>query len=354
MRLLFIHLSKGVCRSLRPWSLLHFFCFLPVCLILFSLGIGFLHFSYLSLVLPFISCISLLLCLFYRMTGLILSYALLFLGLYLFLPISSLYWKDLLWYEGLIFSLSLSLYGFFVALEEMDTDVKAKNVSIQEQLQQADLGVAQSRYEAEKVKEQYLAMEVRLEQTLKLKEDLEKETYFYQERQVFIERELHELSEQKGSWLLDFNQLHEEFQQLHAELETIKKTTVETLFHSSQESAVDVKEPTIVVPLMDQQNNKDLDYHTLRKELADKNGMYKQLRVQFNEKTEALSIARKALFDREEELLTLKRVETIFLSEREEETEMLVNCISILGKEVNELQFQINSMEELVSHILSQ
>jgi len=78
---------------------------------------------------------------------------------------------------------------------------------------------------------------------------------------------------------------------------------------------------------------------------------YKQLRIQFDEKSEVLSTARKELFTLENELLVLKSKESDLAHVENEEQIQLISDLQNLDEECTDLQQQVDLLQEIVSSL---
>jgi chromosome segregation ATPase len=78
---------------------------------------------------------------------------------------------------------------------------------------------------------------------------------------------------------------------------------------------------------------------------------YKQLRIQFDEKSQVLSVARKELFTLENELLVLKSQQSDLAHVENQEQIQLISHLQNLDEECTDLQQQVDLLQEIVSSL---
>ena len=80
---------------------------------------------------------------------------------------------------------------------------------------------------------------------------------------------------------------------------------------------------------------------------------YANLRLQFEEKSQALDLARKELFKTENELLTLQKAFDEKAHEDSEEQLFLIRDLKRMEEEIRDLESQVTTLQELITSLLS-
>lgn len=373
--------------------------FMPSLLVLFSVGASFLKPSIFTPYFPILSLLTSLICLFFRTKGVAASYTALALFLLYF-------FKDLdpqtqLWQMSLVFSLAINLFILLLCIEEIEALLA--HVTVHSQVNSTAL--AEAKQELKNVlktkEEEQKAFETEIE---KFKEEAEQRKIEKRQDSELIEMiqsEIELLTSQKEEILKEARLTRQEgieklqtAEQILAEIQTHDDQEFITEISSQQETILRLQEQAFREKAMVEQLKEDKselsrllfqktlesqeallsfqvnamkcppatkaklvephEIKQLKDEKAQAEGLYFQLREQFQEKTNILNQTRKELFRTQEKLLVLeKEVEFSKIECDREEGESHERDIGKLLLEIAGLQSEITHLEELVSHVLS-
>lgn len=352
---------------------------LPIVLLLTTVAVTFLNPAPFSIYLPFLALVSSILCLKWRTIGLGGSF--LALGLLLIATFKDIPAENKLWQMGILFTLSLDLFILLLALEEVDFlvgklaeagRVKGKELlQAQLQLQQfQDEWQTQQKSlqdEIEELKEEAEQRRIEKHQHIKeielIRSEIElltsQKTHFVEEgkkaREV-LEKEAHsqqafqELEVRLNEAEVSEVELKKQLTEVEAQLEE-KTRQLQVLLKSQKEEVAQVEESLKIsqqtIMKFQQAQTKVADATEVKK----LEGMYRQLRMQFEEKARILSQTRKELFHTQGKLLAWEQEEkltsqTAFL----DETGFYENELNLLVKEVDCLEEEVRILEEIISN----
>lgn len=384
-------IPEGVSSSLWLWGSL------PAFLLLFTLWIGSVQPCAFLPSLPLFVFLGSFACLLWRTIGLSLFYGAL--TLFVFLYYDRVSPADRLWQMGIVFGLALDCFILLLSLEEIENLLKSLSSTVQGtstelQLARKDLSHLQKTHQEEvetlqetieklkaeaeqrkidrqndleklewvqseiemlthqketfiqearharqmalERKEQMEKMEERLQHTQAAQGEVEHHLTSYQDKIVAFHIEKRELLSNCNAW------------QRGKEKTQSRLETLEQALHDSKETIVSLeKEALAAQPL-------SADQETAM-ELARQVNCYKQLRSQFEEKSTTLSQTRKELFHTQEKLLAVAKENEIHLQETErQQASELKSLVTQAAREIEKLEEEIMSLEELVFHILNQ
>ncbi|MCH9609098.1 MAG: hypothetical protein S4CHLAM45_08610 [Chlamydiales bacterium] len=282
-----------------------FFVLVSVSLLTLTVGIAFLKPCGFTPYFPYIALGSVLLTARFKTVGIILTYALI--ATYLFFFYSTIDPQVRLWQMGLILTLATTSFVFLLSFEEIEESSGVASKELEEQ---------ENRFKA--VKEQLIQLEESSKGSI---EELKNE----------IER----LKEEADARLIERTQDKRNLELLAGEIELLTSQKQEILTHAAQLA----KEEGVAV-----------DSPELKRELIKMEGLYKQLRSQFDEKSKVLLSARKELFKVEGKAEALEREQE---QHQLEPIEGLEGVLAKFAEENIHLEEELTSLEELISHILS-
>jgi hypothetical protein len=382
-------LPKKLTQQAFAWA------FLPLFFTLLIMGVIFAHPQPVLTYLPFLTLITVGACLYFKISGLVGSYLLLTLFIFFLMPQTPQ--EERLWTMGVLFSHALNLFIFLLAFEEAEACFKQSEVQAAEyksEVEKMELSVHQMvkvieerekefSEEIKKLKEEAELRKIERRRELKQlqllqseienlgvqKEELKQQNHRVQKNQEEAEKAAESSKQQleslKGEFarttrlaehhLEEVKQLKTENQTLHEEREGAKKQL--TLLLNELEQGK--QELSRVLQLYQQQieaassTAQQVDLPALQQALARAEGLYFQLRSQFNEKTAVLAETRKALFKLEGEYELQERERANDLIEMSEEAlSQLAPQIGELLHVIQMMEREITDLEGLVSRIL--
>ncbi|MCH9625183.1 MAG: hypothetical protein S4CHLAM123_03530 [Chlamydiales bacterium] len=373
--------------------------FLPTLLLLLTVGVSFLSPSVFTLPLPFLALVTAGGCVCFRTRGLIGSYIAISLFVLLFYQDLSL--DDKLWQFGIIFSLGLTLFITLLSVEEIDHCFEQMNQVSNDNLahlRQTELDF-QNAQQAWEQKLQELEEEI---ERLKTEAELRRiEKHESQQQFTLIQSEIELLTSQKNTLLeearalrvnseshvIDFDTeeriqalekqleqkfnesqvLSEELVQRSASLEDAQANSLqlelklaqaleETKQHQANLDTLQQKlnESQERVLFLQQNQESIAPDEVLQKECNRARGLYSQLRIQFEEKSEILSQTRKELFASQErlEILAVQARLDQLEPNRQQEMPFLEQELESLREELQRVEGEVIDLEGLVSHVL--
>ncbi len=317
-----------------------FWNLLPLLFLLFSLSC--------SLLLPctwtrFLPPILLLSCaaIFYgRLRGLCAVYGLFLASTYFYL--NALPKEVRFWHVGLLLSFALDFYIFFLSLKEMEgiwMQMRQEGETHVNLMHQKERDCEQIRSEKEEERRQF---EERIEE---LKKEIEQRRIEKaQQEHLFglVQGEIELLSGQKEEWTSTLREVREE------RLQSVLKVGELQNVYAASEVAMQERILAIQWNALFNVPQAEKISEESRHALAQTEGKYKQLREQFEEKSQILSQTRKELFAAEGKILKLmieKNEEA--LEPSEDFQRRLEKEVVVLGEEILCLEEEILLLEDL-------
>lgn len=375
---------------------------LPAFLFILTMGVGYVQTCSFLPSFPLLVFLGCLACVLWRTIGLSIAYGAL--ALFLFLYFDRVPVEDRLWQMGAVFVLALDYFILLLSLEEIESVLgslfsTSNGVSIELKKTQESLALLQQAHqeEVESLQETIEKLKAEAEQRkIDKQQDLEslqwiqseiemltgqKEEFIIEAREarkMSLDRreEMEKLEERLQTHLLDKKEAEhyligyqEKILALHVEKRSLAshyhellgvkeeaKKRIEELDKALQDSQAKIasletalreKENAIPEPL-------PVDKEMVG-ELSRQEGCYKQLRSQFDEKSSILSQTRKELFQTQGKLMALERENILSSPELEAEESLHVgHLITKAAQEMQQLEEEIISLEQFVSHLLSQ
>lgn len=380
---------EGVCGRTFFWGAL------PSILFLFTVGVSFFSPSVLSAYLPFFALVGGLVCLRWKSVGLggcFLALTLLVVGLYKEIPTD-----QRLWQTGLIFSLAIDFFILLLAIEEIESGMK----KVMETSRQQATELNQSQLELQQSTTEWRALQKSLEEEIEqLKEEAEQriiEKQQTQKRIELVQSEIELLTSQKAYFVAEAKKGQQRGKEqtvaLQAELERLKvkqeaaakeewarqNAAIQADLENQKAAANEELANQRAAVQAELEDQKAAQEKVLQEKLeqlkaaqeeapcsctveqrapADQRkleGMLNQLRKQFDEKSRILSQTRQDLFATESKLLALKHEQDLLsLSPNREEEKCYETALHALVAEMTSLEEERATLEELVSHALSQ
>ncbi len=234
--------------------------------------------------------------------------------------------------------------------ERQITDLNAQMQDLQNQLSSHRHHLSLAWQESSMLKEE---AEKQKKQLLSSYESAQSQAMFYLQQKQMIEAsydltktELEKLKVEKEE---KQNQFLEEFRSLQAKIEEASKERAEKesellslqeKIRCLEEEKVSQPEPVVVASeISADSEEKAIYWETL----------YKQLRTQFDEKSQVLNETRKELFTVENQLLTSKKQEEDTLQGENEEQTILISDLKELENECQDLEEQVLFLEDIIS-----
>lgn len=324
--------------------------------------------------------------------GLGITYFLLFLitiSFFMTIPV-----QDRLWQMGIIFASALEIYILLLTLEEVQSSfVNLENEHIksldqikilkeekQNEKQQSDEYIESFLKEIEKWKEEAKHRKIEKitdEKRLKLayteienlvnqKEELINEAYkankqayeislCLEEMQTHLKKNeapIFDLERANSQLLCELEKANKENIGSKEKIEILKleKEELQTkLSYAEASLASQISDNKTLEPSISQSN--PIEFEEVQKALKRTEGLYKQLRLQFEEKTKILELTRRELFIMEGKWLTLQK-EKEFSEVEQIEFEYIENVLSMQQKIIEDLEEEIFNLEELISRNL--
>lgn len=377
-------IPERISTSIWLWGLL------PAILFLFTLWVGSIQPCALVPSLPLFVFLGSFACLLWRTIGLSVFYGAL--ALFVFLLYGRVPSSERLWQLGVVFVLALDHFILLLSLEEIENVLSSLSSTVQGtstelQVARTDLMLLQKAHqeEVEALQETIEKLIAEAEQRkIDRQKDLEsldwvqsemerlthqKETFIQKTRdarqaaleskeqmekmeerlqhaqaaQGEVERHLMTYQEKIVAFHVEKTKLLSDCEEWRTAKEEAE-SRMEVLGTALQEAKEKLAAPQEPLPL-DQ---------AVSFELARQASSYKQLRSQFDEKSSILSQTRKELFHAQEKLQVVERDNAVHLQERDRQQALeLKNLISQAAKEIEQLEGEIMTLEELVFHILN-
>lgn len=370
------------------------FAWVPFFMAISHLGVTFLRPSLLSPYIPFFVLTSAFAILRWHKLGLAASYLALIAGIWFFFPV--LLQGAVLWQGGLLTSLALNNLILCLYQDEdkkIRQEAQHKNENKDRQLVQRelDLQALNQSFEEERkeLEEEIEKIKAQAEQRNLEKGELAKKL-------LFIQEEIDYLTQQKNQWITETVEAralayekgtaYEELEQTLKTLQEVVEATNLQKQHLTEEvynlrtrledrekalrGAQLIQEETQLALKVAIQEKEEIDLKAaeqilecrrlseelgelekMRRELARFEGLYKQLRLQFEDKTKTLSQTRKELFHLTGEWEKAKIAHSLeALEPNREEARLLEGELEEALQEVRELEEEIILLEELILH----
>jgi len=351
---------------------------LPTLLLLFNLGISWLKPTPFTQFLPFVALVGLVLPLRFKNVGLSISFSILALSVFLMVPHSEP--NEKLWQMGIYFNMALTFYIALLAAEEieecfaqMDAQ-ETKTLHVQSQMQHDLLQIKHISEERQKELEDEI-------QRLKAEAEQRRiERCHEQSRFELIQSEIDLLNAQKNEFIEEARtsrassiEAHHQLQSSQSQVSACEQKLKEMVQHievktqewiecaaansyltdqilASQNTIMTLQQRAPVEKIIKTQTGNE----EIQKELNKSQGLYQQLRSQFQEKTEILAQTRRELFalqGRVESQEIEKKQAT--LSPNREEAQLFETHIHTLILEISVLEEEITHLECLISALFT-
>ncbi len=305
-----------------------FFTLLSVTMLALIIGISFLNPCTITSYFPYVALVSVLLAARFKTVGISVAYGMLAFYLVYFYP--SITPSARLWEMGLIFTTALTSFIFLLSFEEMEALSSTLSKNLDEKDKQLTTTAGQLGQLEQSYKEQYAELEQEIQ---KLKNEASIRILERQQDQRTIElitSEIELLTNQKQEILASAARAYE--QASKAELVEVHLEPLSDKSQTSYQLPVDVSAETL----------------ELKRKLTRVEGLYKQLRTQFDEKANVLLATRKELFKVEGQLEVDEREKYLASLELEESLE---KDFAILAEENQMLEEEISNLEEIISQL---
>ncbi len=311
-----------------PIRRLFFWVLLPFVLLALNVSLVFLRPCLFTAYFPFVTLASILVTVRWRTSGIAIAYCLL--AAFLLFFYSSISVADRLWQMGAIFCLATNVFISLLAFEEIEglfhgfVASRKQNTAALLKTQQE---LKEKETDWESAKEQMRAEIERLKTEAEQRRiDREQD----QQTLALVTSEIELLTSQKEMIL---NQARENYVPQQIDPVQLADEEADQAREFSETTSLDVEEST--------------------RQLARAEGLYRQLREQFDEKTKILSQTRQELFRTVGKLEALE-VENHLNAFEPEEILYLEKALATLEHEQREMESELTSLEGLISHILSQ
>jgi hypothetical protein len=191
---------------------------------------------------------------------------------------------------------------------------------------------------------------------------LKEQLIIYQEKVIFLQQQVDDPQRREEMDRLknNLNQAKEMVSDLQIKLESeINQraqlaSSLEEELNASQEQIAKLEQQLQILQEK-KADNQGEELIALKQLHAQVEGNAKQIRMQFQQKSEILNITRKELFKAEEKLLAFERENYLIQQDLNyPEIDIFVKDMTFLVEELDQLRTEINLLEGLVSHTLSQ
>lgn len=332
------------------------------------------NFSFYLFLLSGIFC---LLSIVFRFLGLFFSFSIFFIVFYFYVTKCGFSFFEILWLEGCLVSSCLSLLILLLGLDNLSKKRKMQDSEVQKKidlLQKEKYTYLKDIQKLELINIKTADFCLALEN--KNQKDREEFSQILEEK-TFLEKQVNLLSDQKLFWISNYDSLHEKFLKAAQFNEKNSNKLIFELkesredFENLQNQYNELKKNFYLLDLKYKELLQELNDKKFEKQYMDNNsmsnslesssnsldmnlelpriqGLYNQLRNQFEDKKHQLNLTRKQLFKLEEIVISQKREQEFLLKEND------VDLVDVLNLEekILSLEQEVIYLEELVSHIL--
>lgn len=332
------------------------------------------NFSFYLFLLSGIFC---LLSIVFRFLGLFFSFSIFFIVFYFYVTKCGFSFFEILWLEGCLVSSCLSLLILLLGLDNLSKKRKMQDSEVQKKidlLQKEKYTYLKDIQKLELINIKTADFCLALEN--KNQKDREEFSQILEEK-TFLEKQVNLLSDQKLFWISNYDSLHEKFlkaaqfneknsNKLIFELKESREDfeNLQNQYNELKKNfySLDLKYKELLQELNDKKFEKQyMDNNSMSNSLESSSnsldmnlelpriqGLYNQLRNQFEDKKHQLNLTRKQLFKLEEIVISQKREQEFLLKEND------VDLVDVLNLEekILSLEQEVIYLEELVSHIL--
>ena len=263
------------------------------------------------------------------------------------------------WEIGLTLAVAFDLLVILLAFDEMRRDLAD---AVEESKSRTTQYLAKNQ-ELLECEESWSKTKERLEEELaRWKEEAEQrklDIVDAQKRLDLVETEINLLTEQKESILQEAYSIRgeatERLKLLSQQMEEVERAREEVHRQLDALPKQDLEQKELEIQELKEQLHKQQSSSTPSAEMHRLEGLYAQLRQQFEEKSRVLVQTRKELFKLQTEVaLKAKEEELEALSGNREEALSIEMGLSEVVEECARLEAEVKALEELISHVLNQ